>query len=303
MTPAQTPAILQVGEFPGAMQTEVDATLVTTKTISNAIEGILTRSNCKLDPTLLDQLPALKVISTCGVGFDGIPLEITRARGIAVSNTPGVLNDAVCELTIGMLLGLLRKIPSADRFVKDGHWEQGLFPLTRSLAGCRIGIVGMGRIGQDLADRLVCFKTLISYSGPRAKPLPYTYTASVKALAEQSDILILTCPGGPETDQMINADVLAALGPRGILVNMSRGSVVDQAALIRALEQGTIAGVALDVFEDEPHVPEALRRLDNVLLTPHVGSATQETRVAMIRLAVDNLKAFFTTGRVLTPVE
>ncbi len=303
MSTTQPPSILQVGEFPGAMQAEVNATLATTKTISNAIEGILTRSNCKIDPALLDQLPLLKVISTCGVGFDGIPLEITRARGIAVSNTPGVLNDAVCELTIGMLLGLLRKIPAADRFVKEGHWEQGLFPLTRSLAGSRIGIVGMGRIGQDLAERLVCFKTSIAYFNPRQKPLPYTYTASVKALAERSDILILTCPGGPETDQLINADILAALGPKGLLVNMARGSVVDQKALISALEQGSIAGAALDVFEDEPRVPEALRRLDNVLLTPHVGSATQETRVAMARLAVDNLKAFFTTGQVLTPVE
>lgn len=303
MTPANTPSILQVGEFPGAMQTEVDNTLVTTKTISATVEGILTRSNCRIEPALLDQLPALKVISTCGVGFDGIPLEITRARGIAVSNTPGVLSDAVCELTIGMLLGLLRRIPSADRFVKEGRWEQGLFPLTRSLAGSRIGIVGMGRIGQDLAGRLVSFKTSIAYFGPRPKSLPYTYTASIQALAEQSDILILTCPGGPETDQLIDADVLSALGPRGILINMARGSVVDQAALIRALEQGAIAGAALDVFEDEPHVPEALRRLDNVLLTPHVGSATQETRVAMTRLAVDNLKSFFSIGRVLTPVE
>lgn len=297
------PPILQVGEFPGAMQTELDATLTTTKTVSAAVKGILTRSNCKIEPSLLDQLPSLAVISTCGVGFDGIPLEITRARGIAVSNTPGVLNDAVCELTIGMLIGLLRRIPDADRFVKDGRWEQGLFPLSRSLAGSRVGIVGMGRIGQELAERLIVFKTSIAYYGPRQKPLPYDYHSSLTSLAEQSDILILTCPGGPETDRLINAELLSALGPRGILINMSRGSVVDESALITALQNKTIAGAALDVFDDEPRVPQVLRECDNVLLTPHVGSATQETRVAMTRLAVDNLRAFFSTGKVLTPVE
>lgn len=300
---ATLPTILQVGEFPGAMQSEIEATLVTTKTASASVQGILTRSNCKIDPALIDQLPALRVISTCGVGFDGIPLSVTRAKGIAVSNTPGVLNDAVCELTIGMLLGLLRRIPAADRFVKDGQWEKGLFPLTRSLAGSRIGIVGMGRIGQELAERLVCFKTSIAYFGPRPKPVSYEYVSSIQALAAQSDILILTCPGGPETDRLINADVLAALGPRGILVNMARGSVVDQGALIQALNDGVIAGAALDVFEDEPRVPPTLRERNNVLLTPHVGSATEETRVAMTRLAVDNLKSFFHTGRLLTPVE
>jgi lactate dehydrogenase-like 2-hydroxyacid dehydrogenase len=297
------PPILQVGEFPGAMQAELDATLTTTNTVSASVKGILTRSNCKIEPSLLEQLPALEVISTCGVGFDGIPLEITRKRGIAVSNTPGVLNDAVCELTIGMLIGLLRRIPAADRFVKDGHWEQGLFPLSRSLAGNRIGIVGMGRIGQELAERLIAFKTSIAYYGPRQKPLPYVYHPSLRSLAEQSDILILTCPGGPETDRLITKEVLAALGPKGVLINMSRGSVVDEAALITALQNKTIAGAALDVFDDEPRVPQALRECDNVLLTPHVGSATQETRVAMTRLAIDNLKAFFSTGKVLTPVE
>jgi lactate dehydrogenase-like 2-hydroxyacid dehydrogenase len=297
------PPILQVGEFPGAMQSELTATLTTTRSVSAEVKGILTRSNCKIPPSLLDQLPSLQVISTCGVGFDGIPLEITRARGIAVSNTPGVLNDAVCELTIGILIGLLRRIPDADQFVKDGRWEQGLFPLSRSLAGSRIGIVGMGRIGQDLAERLVSFKTSIAYFGPRPKPVPYAYCGSLKTLAEQSDILILTCPGGPETDRLITAEILSALGPRGILVNMSRGSVIDEAALITALQNRSIAGAALDVFEREPHVPQALRLLDNVLLTPHVGSATEETRVAMTRLAVDNLKSFFSTGHVLTPVE
>ena len=297
------PPILQVGEFPGAMQAELDATLTTTKTVSAAVKGILTRSNCRIEPSLLDQLPSLQVIATCGVGFDGIPLEITRARGIVVSNTPGVLNDAVCELTIGMLIGLLRRIPHADRFVKGGRWEQGLFPLSRSLAGSRIGIVGMGRIGQELAERLITLKTSIAYYGPRQKPLPYAYQPSLKTLAEQSDILILTCPGGPETDRLITADILFSLGPKGILVNMSRGSVVDESALITALRNQTIAGAALDVFDDEPRVPQALRERDNVLLTPHVGSATQETRVAMTRLAIDNLKAFFSTGRLLTPVE
>jgi lactate dehydrogenase-like 2-hydroxyacid dehydrogenase len=295
-------SILQSGQFPAAMQAEINATLETVTVPSAEIQGILTRSNNKLDPALIESLPNLKIIATCGVGYDGIPLEQAKARGIHVTNTPGVLNDAVCELAVGMLLGLLRRLPAADQFVRDGHWEKGLFPLTRSLAGKRVGIVGMGRIGQELVDRLLPFKVSIAYTGPTQKNLPYVFYPTPQTLAEASDILILTCPGGPTTDRMIDRSVFEALGPTGILVNMARGSVVHEPDLITALQSKTIAGAALDVFANEPFVPRSLRTMDNVLLTPHVGSATEETRIAMTRLAVDNLKSFFAAGTLLNPV-
>ena len=295
-------SILQLGQFPAAMQAEISATLETVTQPSPDIEGILTRSNHTVDPALIASLPKLKIIATCGVGYDGIPLDLAKARGIRVTNTPGVLNDAVCELAVGLLLGLLRKLPAADRFVRQGSWEKGLFPLTRSLAGKRVGIVGMGRIGQELADRLLPFKVSIAYTGPHQKPLPYRFYSTPQTLAQESDILILTCPGGPDTDQMIDRSVFEALGPNGLLLNLARGSVVHEPDLIQALQTNTIAGAALDVFANEPFVPDSLRTMDNVLLTPHVGSATEETRIAMTRLAVDNLKSFFAESKLLNPV-
>ncbi len=292
-------SILQLGQFPAAMQAEISATLETVTQPSPDIEGILTRSNHTVDPALIASLPKLKIIATCGVGYDGIPLDLAKARGIRVTNTPGVLNDAVCELAVGLLLGLLRKLPAADRFVRQGSWEKGLFPLTRSLAGQRVGI---GRIGQELADRLLPFKVSIAYTGPHQKPLPYRFYSTPQTLAQESDILILTCPGGPDTDQMIDRSVFEALGPNGLLLNLARGSVVHEPDLIQALQTNTIAGAALDVFANEPFVPDSLRTMDNVLLTPHVGSATEETRIAMTRLAVDNLKSFFAESKLLNPV-
>jgi lactate dehydrogenase-like 2-hydroxyacid dehydrogenase len=296
------PPIVQVGQFPAAMQAEIDARLSTLRAPDSSAIAMITRSNTRIETDLLHALPNLRVIATCGVGVDNIPLAFCRSRSIAVSNTPGVLNDAVCELAIGLLLGLMRRLPTADRFVREGTWEQGPFPLTRSLAGKRVGIVGMGRIGQDLAARLVPFKVRLAYTGPRKKAVPYVFVPDVVALAGSSDVLILTCPGGDNTDQLIDRTVLAALGADGVLVNMSRGSVVNENDLIAALEGGVIAGAALDVFANEPHVPQRLRSLPNVVLSPHVGSATEETRVAMTRLAVDNLISFFQHGELISPV-
>jgi lactate dehydrogenase-like 2-hydroxyacid dehydrogenase len=295
-------SILQTAQWPAAMQAEIDSRLTTLKEPSPEVTGILTRSNAKLDAELIRSLPHLKVIATCGVGYDGIPLDLCRSRGIAVSNTPGVLNDAVCELAIGLMLSLLRRLPHAHEFAKEGRWTKGAFPLTRSLSGKRIGIVGMGRIGQDLAARLLPFKVDIAYTGPSRKDLPYPFESSVIDLARKVDILFLTCPGGRDTDGLVNASVLEALGPTGYLVNMARGSVVNEPHLIHALQSNTIAGAALDVFADEPNIPEALRSAENVVLSPHVGSATEETRIAMTRLAVDNLLSFYSSGRLLTPV-
>ena len=296
------PPIVQVGQFPAAMQAEIDARLSTLRAPDPSAIAMITRSNTRIETDLLHALPNLSVIATCGVGVDNIPLAFCRTRGIAVANTPGVLNDAVCELAIGLLLGLMRRLPTADRFVREGTWELGPFPLTRSLAGKRVGIVGMGRIGQDLAARLAPFKVRLAYTGPRKKAVPYVFVPDVVALAGSSDVLILTCPGGENTDQLIDRTVLAALGADGVLVNMSRGSVVNENDLIAALEGGVIAGAALDVFANEPHVPQRLRSLPNVVLSPHVGSATEETRVAMTRLAVDNLISFFQHGELISPV-
>jgi lactate dehydrogenase-like 2-hydroxyacid dehydrogenase len=262
----------------------------------------LTRSNTLIPESLLRQIPNLKVIACCGVGYDNLPLDYLKAHGIKASTTPGVLNDAVCELGIGLLFALLRRLPDADRFVRSGTWQEQAFPITTTLAGKTVGIVGLGRIGQDLARRLEAFGVTIAYTGPASKSLPYAFYSSAIELAEVADVLILTCPGGPETEGMINAAVLKSLGSGGYLVNIARGSVVDEPALIAALQQNSIAGAALDVFENEPKLDPALLQLKNVVLSPHIGSATRETRQAMTRLAIDNLEAFFNHRPLLTPI-
>jgi len=303
-------SVLQVGYFPEIMQAEIDRRFKPTPHLDPAaavpagnFEAILIRSNTKLPEALVKQLPSVRMVATCGVGYDNLPLGYLKERGIKASNTPGVLNDAVCELAIGMLLGLLRRIPEAQDFVKSTEWSKGLFKLTTTLAGKRVGIAGMGRIGQDLADRLLPFKVEIAYCGPNPKDLPYTYFKNIKDLAMACDVLLLACPATPDTEKMINAEVLEALGPNGYLINIARGSVVDEAALLYALQHNKIAGAALDVFENEPKPNAAFLNLDNVLLTPHIGSATTETRIAMTNLAVDNLEAFFNQQSLLTEVK
>jgi lactate dehydrogenase-like 2-hydroxyacid dehydrogenase len=302
--------ILQIGEFPGPMQALVDERydcwrepdLERDPAQATRVRGIVTRSNYAVPATLIERLPGLRIIATCGVGHDLIPLDFARARGVTVTNTPDVLNDAVAELCVGLLLSMLRRIPAADRFVRAGQWLQQAFPLTTNLAGKRVGIVGMGRIGREIADRLAPFKVELGYHGRTPQPLPWPFEPSLHALAEWADVLILTVPGGSATARMIDARVLDALGPEGYLVNMARGSVVDEPALIDALAQRRIAGAALDVFEAEPGIDPRFADLDNVVLVPHVGSATRETRSAMVRLTLDNLEQFFLNGRALTPV-
>jgi lactate dehydrogenase-like 2-hydroxyacid dehydrogenase len=303
-------SVLQVGYFPEIMQAEIDRRFQPTPHLdptatapAGNFEAILIRSNTKLPESLVKQLPNVRMVATCGVGYDNLPLDYLKERGIKASNTPGVLNDAVCELAIGMMFGLLRRIPEAQDFVKSAAWSKGLFQLTTTLAGKRVGIAGMGRIGQDLADRLLPFRVEIAYSGPNLKDLPYTYYNKVKDLAAACDVVFLACPATPETEKMINEEVLEALGPNGYLINIARGSVVDETALLYALQHKKIAGAALDVFENEPNPNAAFLKLDNVLLTPHIGSATTETRIAMTNLAVDNLEAFFNQQPLLTEVK
>ena len=302
-------SVLQVGFFPEIMQIEVDRRLqpvfmpypngVVPK---NDVQAILTRPSYPISLALLDQLPQVKMIACCGVGYDNLPLAYLKQKGIMASNTPGVLNDAVCELTIGVLFALLRKIPQAHQFVLEKEWSKDAFSFTTSLAGKTIGIVGMGRIGQDLAARLIPFKVKIAYHGPRDKELPFAFVPSLIDLAKQSDVLILCCPGGKETEKIVNSEVLNALGPSSYLINVARGSVVNEADLIQALQSHQIAGAALDVFENEPNPNPLFLEFSNVLLTPHIGSATQETRQAMANLAIDNLDAFFNHKPLLTPI-
>jgi len=294
-------SVLQVGHFPEIMQAEIDRRFTPihhsnpqAPAPAGNFQAILIRSNTKLPEELVKQIPSIRMVATCGVGYDNLPLAYLKEQGIKASNTPGVLNDAVCELAVGMMLALLRQLPQAQAYVTSTAWSKAPFKLTTTLAGKRVGIVGMGRIGQDLAKRLEPFKVEIAYSGPNAKSLPYTYYPDVQELAQHCDILFLACPATSETNKMISAQVLEALGPSGYLINIARGSVVDESALLYALQHKKIAGAALDVFENEPTPNPAFLNLDNVLLTPHIGSATSETRIAMTNLAVDNLEAFFT---------
>jgi lactate dehydrogenase-like 2-hydroxyacid dehydrogenase len=302
-------SVLQVGHFPEIMQAEIDRRFkptyhpdVAAPPPTGNFQAILVRSNTKLPEALVKQIPSIRLVSTCGVGYDNLPLGYLKEHGIKATNTPGVLNDAVCELAIGMMFSLMRRIPESQEYVKSTAWSKAPFKLTTTLAGKRVGIAGMGRIGQDLAKRLESFKVEIAYSGPNPKPVPYTYYKDVQDLAATCDVLFLACPATTDTDNLIDAKVLEALGPSSYLINIARGSVVNEDALLYALQHKQIAGAALDVFNNEPNPNPAFLELENVLLTPHIGSATLETRIAMTNLAVDNLEAFFKQQPLLTEV-
>lgn len=274
--------------------------------IAPQVRAIAATGDSVVTAELLARLPALEIISVMGVGYDGIDAAAAAARGVMVTHTPDVLNDDVADLAIGLMLSVARQLPAADRHVREGHWPTGPMPLARKMSGARLGLVGMGRIGQAIAKRAEAFGMPIGYTARSAKPgLPYSYFLTPAALAAQSDFLVLITPGGAATRGLVDAEVLRALGQgagRGFLINVARGSVVDEPALIAALEQGVIAGAALDVFADEPQVPERLRALPQVVLAPHIGSATTATRQAMADLAAENLRAHFSGQRPPTPV-
>ena len=256
-----------------------------------------------IGPALFARLPALEIVANFGVGYDNIDMPAAVNRGLVVTNTAGVLDEEVADLTLGLLLATLRRIPAAERFLRDGCWAQGAFPLSPTLCGRRVGIVGLGGIGKAIACRLTGFSVDIAWYGRNAQPdVVWPRYPSVLALAKACDVLIVIVPGGAGTRHMIDGAVLAALGPQGVLINVSRGTVVDETALIAALQQRTILAAGLDVFENEPDVPAALLACDNAVLLPHIGSASQMTRQAMGQLMVDNLSAWFATGAALTPV-
>ena len=271
--------------------------------VAPLVRGIAGSGESKVPASLIAQFPALELVSIMGVGYDGVDVAAAKARGVMVTHTPNVLNDDVADLALGLMLSAARQLPAADRYVRGGMWLQGAMPLARKMSGARLGLVGMGRIGQAIAQRALAFGMRVAYTARSAKPLlPYAFHPTAAALAAQVDFLVVITPGGALTRHLIDAQVLKALGPKGILVNVARGSVVDQQALIEALEQGTIAGAGLDVFEDEPRVPERLLALHKVVLTPHIGSATAATRQAMADLAFNNLAEHFAGRPVLTPV-
>lgn len=272
--------------------------------VAPRIRGVVANGEAKVPRELIAQLPALEVISVFGVGYDGVDVAAAHERGVPVTNTPEVLNDDVADLAIGLLLAVARRIPQADRFVRANEWPAGPISLSRKVTGSRLGVVGMGRIGQAIAQRASAFKMEIAYTArsPRAN-IGYTYYPDAAALAAAVDFLVVITPGGAGTRGMIDARVLAALGSEGYLINVARGSVVDEPALIEALRNNVIAGAGLDVFANEPNVPEALRNMPNVVLTPHIGSATKQTREAMGKLTFDNLQAHFSGAPLLTPVD
>jgi hydroxypyruvate reductase len=267
------------------------------------IRAIAASGESKVGAELLAKLPALEIVSVMGVGYDGIDVAAAKARGVVVTHTPDVLNDDVADLAIGLMLAVARQLARADRYVRAGRWPSGPLPLGRKVSGARLGIVGMGRIGQAIAHRAAAFGMTIAYTARSAKPeLAYRYHATPALLAAQSDYLVVITPGGAATRKLIDAAVLAALGPQGCLINVARGSVVDEAALVAALQAGTLGGAGLDVFENEPNVPAALFAMDNVVLAPHIGSATGQTRRAMADLAFRNLDAKLSGKPPVTPV-
>jgi lactate dehydrogenase-like 2-hydroxyacid dehydrogenase len=253
---------------------------------------------------VIEALPALEIIGVFGVGVDAVDLAMARAHGVRVTNTPDVLTEGVAELGMALLLAVARRIPFNDRHVRAGRWPiEGDPALSSSLAGRRLGIVGLGRIGRRVAQLAEAFGMEIRYGGPRPKDdVRWPYYDDLVEMARDVDCLMLTCKGGAETAGLIGREVIEALGPEGWLINVSRGSVVDEPALVDALGDGRLGAAGLDVFAKEPHVPEALLGLDNVVLQPHQGSASEETRAAMGRLVLENLEAHFAGRPLLTPV-
>ena len=265
--------------------------------------GLATSARWGADAALLNALPNLKVISSFGVGVDTIDINAATKRGIPVGYTPDVLNDCVADIAFGLLIDVARGISASERFVRRGDWQRGAFALQTRVSGKRLGILGLGRIGRAIAKRASGFEMDVRYHNRRrVEDVAFTYEASLAALARWADFLVVASAGGPETRHLVSADVLNALGPHGFLINIARGSVIDEAALVDALVNKKIAGAGLDVFENEPHVPEALLALDNVVLLPHIASGTHETRQAMADLTLANLRCYFSGGRLLTPV-
>lgn len=304
--------ILQIGSVSERFDRRLAATYPTTplwtgdkdeivKCVGAGIDIVVTTARSGCDADLIDALPKLRAICCFGVGIDAIDIDAARQRGVAVSNTPDVLNDCVADLAMGLILDVSRRLTAGDRFVRSLQWLGAAPVAGRKVFGKKLGIVGLGRIGAVLVRRASGFDMEIGYHNRRPNPaLPHAYFESVAGLAEWADFLVLVVPGGSETLHLVGARELEALGPQGVLINVARGSVVDQEALVGALTKGVIGGAGLDVYENEPEVPSELFGMDNVVLLPHVGSNTFETRLAMEELVFANIDAFLKRGRLLT---
>ena len=271
----------------------------------SSFDVAVTSGKFGVDTELMSALPNLRAVINFGVGYDTTDVVQAGERGIIVSNTPDVLNDCVADTAIALYLNVLRGVSAADRFVRRGDWlSKGNFPLATKASGKRVGILGLGRIGRVIAKRLEGFDCKISYhSRNPVAGAGYEYKASPLELAAGCDVLVVAAAGGADSAKLVDAEVISAIGPEGYLINIARGSVVDEDALVAALLAGRLAGAGLDVFAEEPKIPEDLLALDNVVLLPHLGSGTHETRAAMAELTLANLRSFITTGSVLTPVQ
>jgi hydroxypyruvate reductase len=303
--------LLQVGQLPPALETALNAEydmhalwkepdrVAFLLQHGAEFEGLVTSARFGADAKLISALSNLKVISSLGVGYDTIDVEAAKARGVPVGYTPDVLNDCVADIAFGLLLDVARGISASDRYTRRGDWLQGPYQLTTRVSGKRLGILGLGRIGRTIAKRASGFDMEVRYHNRRpAEDVSFGYEASLTELARWADFLVVASAGGKDTRHLISADILNALGPEGFLINISRGSVIDETALVDALVHKRIAGAGLDVYQNEPHVPIALFALDNVVVLPHVASATRETRKAMGELVMANLRRFFAEGRL-----
>jgi hydroxypyruvate reductase len=271
--------------------------------VAARVTAVASSNSGGIDAGTIAKLPKLGVIAHFGVGYDTVDVDAAQARKIPVTNTPDVLTEEVADLAIALLLATVRRVPQGDRYVRGGQWLKAPMALTESVQGKTLGIIGMGRIGRAIAKRAEAFNLRIAYQGPNRKnDVSWPYFADPVALAKESDLLIAACPGGEATRGLVSRAVIEALGPKGTFVNIARGSVVDETALVDALQEGRLGSAGLDVFADEPRVPPAFFAMDNVVLQPHVASATHLTRKAMGQLVIDNLAAFFAGKPLVTPV-
>lgn len=301
------PDLLQIGGITEEMRTRLAERFTIHQAgedyPSEAITYIVTNGHDGVPAAVLEACPNVKVAASYGVGYDAIDTDACVARGILVTHTPDVLNEEVASTAIMLMLTSYRNFLADEAHARSGAWERdGNAPLSRSADGRRVGILGLGRIGQAIANKLGAFHAEVHYHTRSARDVPYTYHANLVDMARAVDVIICITPGGAATRHLVNAEVMDALGPDGTLINVSRGSVVDEVAMVAALQDGRLGYAALDVFDAEPKIPDALKTMSNVVLLPHVGSATHETRAAMGTLVVDNVISHLETGRVLTSV-
>ena len=292
-----------VREFSAIKLFEAADRAATLRAAAPHVRALAHTGHSKVDAALMDALPKLELISNFGVGVDQIDLVAAKKRGIIVTNTANVLNDCVADCAMALVLNTLRKLPQASAYLRAGNWPtRGAYPLGTSIGGKTLGILGLGRIGEAIAKRAQAFGMIIRYHNRNKKDAPYAYDIDAVTLAKNSDVLMVITPGGAQTDKLVDARVLDALGPQGYLINVARGTVVDEGVLLHYLQEKKIAGAGLDVFEHEPKVPPEFFTLDNAVLTPHVASATVETRKAMGDLQIENLHLHFAGKVVKTPV-